>query len=171
MTELPRNCRIVRQDPGYLRPAFGEINEHAFHGGHGLVTLVERADSFPDVSWLVLEYPKGTNPEVVARHMNSLGDHLWDVVLWERPKVLLIRVKPLSYKQLWVDGAKPLVHTLYSLPRQDLYQLLVAGFWSMVGPLRLANMRLEGMEQAEMKSGENLFWGSWSDFVDPEKEM
>ena len=168
--ELPRNCRIIRVESQPLTPDVEEINEHMFHGGHGLVTLVERADSFPDAEWMVLEYPKGTNPYAVVRRMQHTGKHLWDVVIWNRPKVLLIRNGPLSYRQLWVNGAKPLVHVLCSLcPRQDLYQLMLVGFWSMVGPKRVANMRLEGMEQAKMTKG--VFWGSWSDFVDPEKEM
>ena len=151
---------------------WAEIVEGSFHDAEGLVTLVERADSFPDASWMVLEYPKGTKPEAVVDCMLKLGDHLWDVVMWDRPKVLLIRGAPLLYKDLWVNGKKPLVHVLCPLvQRQDLYKLLLAGFWSMVGPKRVANMRLEGMEQAEKKDNEAVLWGSWSEFVDPDGEM
>ena len=165
--ELPRNCRIVRQQPQRVRPDWGEISENKFHGGHGLVTLMERDDGFPQDEWLVLERPRGTDPLAVVDKMGR--NHLWDVVRWDRPMTLLIRCGPLEYKDLWVDGAKPLVHIMYSEPR-DLCRLLVAGFWSVVGP-RLANMRLEGMFQAEKKEGEELLWGSWSEFVDPECEM
>ena len=158
--ELPRNCRIVRQEPRKEKPAFGGIDSNGFHGGHGLATMAERAKSFPDDEWLVLEYPKGTDPFAVVGVMKA-SKHLWDVVLWKRPKVLLIRKGPLEYKDLWVDGAKPIVAVLDDL--QDLGKLLIAGFWSMLGPKRVANMRLEGMEQADRKEG--LIWGSWSSFV------
>ena len=169
--DLPRNCRIVRQDPQLVRSTLAEITKRAFHGGRGLVALVDRADTFPEDKWMTLSYPKGTDPEAVVRRMQTL-DALWDVVMWDRPKVLLIRGGKLSEEQLWVDGAKPLVHVLCPLcPCQDLYQLLLAGFWSMVGPARVANMRLYGMEQAKMKKGQGALWGSWSAFVDPECEM
>ena len=58
----------------------------------------------------------------------------------------------------------------YTPFQQALRHLMIVGFWSMPGPTREANMRLEGMEQAERKD-EGVLWGSWSDFVDPEKEM
>ena len=93
--ELPRNCRIVRQQPQRVRPDWGEISENKFHGGHGLVTLVERTDGFPQDEWLVLEYPIGTDPLAVVDKMGL--NHLWDVVLWDRPIALLIRCGPLKY--------------------------------------------------------------------------
>ena len=170
--KLPPNCRIVRQDPQLMRPEWGEINEDTFHDAHGLNTLVGEVLDFPRDQWLVLEYPKGTDPHAVVRRMQALKGHLWDVVLWDRPQALLIRGGPLKYRQLWVDGVKPMVGTMFDIDTDwDLYRLLLVGFWSMAGPERMANMRLEGMEQAEKKEGEGLLWGSWSDFVDPKKEM
>ena len=96
------------------------------------------------------------------------------MVLSAAPKALLIRDKrELPYERLWISGAKPVVRRCidagYTPFQQALHQLMIAGFWSMLGPLREANMRLEGMFQAEKKE-EGLLWGSWSDFVDPEKE-
>ena len=170
MTEeikLPRNCRIVRQEPQPMKPTWGRIGEHGFHGGHGLVTTMTYTTSVPDDELLVLENPRGTDPHAVARALDDLG-HLWDIALWDRPEVLLIRNGPLKYEQLWVNG-KPDVYILYDVELQrDLYHLLIIGFWSMLGPSRVANMRLEGMEQAKKLKGEELSWGSWSSFVNLE---
>ena len=166
--QLPRNCRIVRQEPRTMKPTWGKIGEHGFHGGHGLFTMMTYTKSVPDDKLLVLEYPKGTDPHAAARALNALG-HFWDVALWDRPEVLLIRNGPLKYEQLWVDGVKPDLYILYDVElQQDLYRLLIVGFWSMLGPSREANMRLEGMEQAKKLKGEELLWGSWSSFVDLE---
>ena len=151
-----------------MKPTWGRVGEHGFHGGRGLVTMMTYTPDFPDDKLMVLEYPKGTDPEAVTRTLNALG-HLWDVALWDRPEVLLIRDGPLKYEQLWVNGVKPDVYILYDVElQQDLYHLLIVGFWSMLGPSRVANMRLEGMEQAKKLKGEELLWGSWSSFVDLE---
>ena len=90
--------------------------------------------------------------------MKALKGHLWDVVPWDRPQVLLIRDGPLSYKQLWANGVKPMVGVMFcEVSCRDLYKLMLAGFWSMVGPQQFANVRLEGMEQAEKKEDEELY--------------
>ena len=178
--ELPRNCRLVRTEPQRLKPSWAELSEEEYNDGEGIVSLMAGVADFPpDALWLVLEYPEGTDAQALVHRLQTLGRHyLWDVVLGSKPKVLLIRDKPreLPYERLWIRGAKPLVRGCHNDPdytpfQQALYHLMIAGFWSMLGPEREANMRLEGMQQAVRKEDDGVLWGSWSDFVDPEKEM
>ena len=179
--ELPRNCRLVRLEPQRLRPTWAQLGEKEYGDGEGIVSLMAGVDDFPDDAlWVVLEYPQGTDAADVAHRLRNLGRHyLWDLVLGESPKVLLVRDKPreLPYERLWVKGAKPLVRRCLNDPdytpfQQALHRLIIAGLWSMLGPERGANVRLEGMDQAQRGDDEDgVLWGSWSDFVDPQKEM
>ena len=142
-----------------------------FRGGEGLATGVFRADSWPEGQWIIVGYPEGTDPSAVVRHMKTLQGHLWDVTMWTRPYVLLIRCAPLTLEDLYVDGVKPWhLREVVNSTNQDLHHLLVAGFWSALGPERVANMRLEGMEQAERKGNEEAIWGEfgWVSFVCPD---
>ena len=175
--ELPRNCRLVRIEPQRLSPIWAELTDEDYCDGEGIVSLMTRVADFPDDAlWVVLENPEGTDADTVVHRLQTLGRHyLWDVVLGSRPKVLLIREKPreLPYERLWIRGAKPLVRRCtnspdYTLFQQALHHLMIAGFWNMLGP-REANMWLDGMEQAVKKDGDSVLWGSWSDFVDPER--
>ena len=172
--ELPRNCRLTRIDPQRLKPEW-ELSDEEYEDG--IVSLMATRDIPGDALWLVLEYPEGTDAVEVVKRLKTLGRHyLWDVVLSAKPKVLLIRDKPSGpFERLWIRGAKPVVRRCidagYAPFQEALRQLMIAGFWSMLGPEREANMRLQGMQQAEKKEGEELLWGSRSDFVDPKKEM
>ena len=172
--ELPRNCRLTRVDPQRLKPEW-ELSDEEYEDG--IVSLMATRDIPGDALWLVLEYPEGTDAVEVVKRLKTLGRHyLWDVVLSAKPKVLLIRDKPSGpFERLWIRGAKPVVRRCIDAgcaPFQEaLRQLMIAGFWSMLGPEREASKRLQGTQQAEKKEGEELLWGSGPDFVDPEKEM
>lgn len=174
--ELPRNCRLVRTKPQRLSPTWAKVSREEYDDGEGICSIMFGSSYSDDDLWLVLEYPEGVEATDVVHLMQSLGG-LWDVVLGPCPQVLLIKDKPyhLPFERLCVDGAAPQVRTRMDadLPeyQRRLYDLMILGYWSMLGPERMANMRLEGMEQAEKKDDECVLWGSWSNFVDPDQEL
>ena len=98
---------------------------------------------------------------------------------WALALKSLKRDKPreLPFERLWINDVKPLARRCLNDPdytpfQQALHHLMIAGFWSMLGPEREANMRLDGMQQPVRNDDEDgVLWGSWSDFVDPQTDM